>query len=708
MRFIETKRQKYLFLSVTALGISSIITQIIAIREFLIVFYGNELIFGIILANWLFITGIGAYLGKYFERRKISMLIFLQIIIAFLPFFYLIIIRNLRNIFFLPGEMLSITQTFLSTLFILLPYCLISGFLLTFVCSIFSKEESHTSIGKVYFIDNIGDILGGILFSFIFIYLLTAFQMVFFLMVINLSAAFLLSRPTKKAFILFLIILSSILFFSFDFERITRQQQYKNQKLLFYGDTLYGNLVVTDTAGQLNFYENGLTLFTTENTISNEETVHYSMSNAENPKKILLISGGVSGTISEIQKYSVENIDYLELDPKIIELGRKYTNNIGTDVNIINKDARLFIKQTDEKYDVIIIDLPSPSTVQFNRFYTSEFFNEAKRTLNKDGILSLSLVSSENYLNTETRKLNSALYNTLKPYFKNILIIPGDKNYFIASDKELTYDIVSLIKNKEIDTKYVNEYYLKGKLTPDRIDYIQNSLIKDTKPNEDFKPITYYYHLLYWLRNFRLDIGLLVIIVIFMFLYLLRIKPIPFALFTTGFSAAALEVVVLIGFQILYGYVYSKLSIIITAFMIGLVLGSYYMNKKIENMGKKEFVRIEYSLFFCSLLVPIILFLLSRIKNSFLVTISSHTILPLFTIIIAILVGMEFPLASKLFFKDKVRETAALLYNADLIGACLGALLTSALLIPLIGIFKVCLLVGILNLVSGVVVKLKA
>jgi spermidine synthase len=127
------------------------------------------------------------------------------------------IIRNLRNIFFLPGEMLSITQTFLSTLFILLPYCLISGFLLTFVCSIFSKEESHTSIGKVYFIDNIGDILGGILFSFIFIYLLTAFQMVFFLMVINLSAAFLLSRPTKKAFILFLIILSSILFFSFDF-----------------------------------------------------------------------------------------------------------------------------------------------------------------------------------------------------------------------------------------------------------------------------------------------------------------------------------------------------------------------------------------------------------------------------------------------------------------------------------------------------------
>ncbi|MEA2037683.1 MAG: hypothetical protein U9O94_09305, partial [Nanoarchaeota archaeon] len=82
-------------------------------------------------------------------------------------------------------------------------------------------------------------------------------------------------------------------------------------------------------------------------------------------------------------------------------------------------------------------------------------------------------------------------------------------------------------------------------------------------------------------------------------------------------------------------------------------------------------------------------------------------IIPLFTIIIASLVGMEFPLASKLFFKDKVGETAGKLYNADLVGACLGALLVSALLIPILGIFKVCFLVGILNLVSGLIVKYK-
>ena len=181
-------------------------------------------------------------------------------------------------------------------------------------------------------------------------------------------------------------------------------------------------------------------------------------------------------------------------------------------INIINKDGILFVKQTDVKYDVIIVDLPDPSTVQLNRFYTAEFFKEIKRILNDNGVISLSLSSSENYLNIETRKLNSALYNTLKEYFENIIIIPGDKNFFIASDKELSYDIINLIENKKIETEYVNEFYLEGKLTKDRIYYIENSLVKDIKINKDFSPVTYYYHLLYWIRHFGFNIILFFVI----------------------------------------------------------------------------------------------------------------------------------------------------------------------------------------------------
>ena len=134
--------KKKLFYSITVLGISSIITQIVVLREFLSVFQGNELVFGIILANWLLLTGFGSYIGKYTDKIKFKLRwwIIAQLIIAFLPFFHIIIIRNLRNLFFLYGELIDLISIILSTFLILLPYCFISGFLLTLACCIDRKS----------------------------------------------------------------------------------------------------------------------------------------------------------------------------------------------------------------------------------------------------------------------------------------------------------------------------------------------------------------------------------------------------------------------------------------------------------------------------------------------------------------------------------------------------------------------------------------
>lgn len=712
MGLIGGNRKRLLFIAITALGMSSIITQIIAIREFLSVFYGNELIFGIILANWLLLTGVGAYLGRYLEKGKISWLIAAQILISVLPFFHIIVIRDLRNSIFLSGELVGIVGIFLSSFFILLPYCLISGFLLTLACCVFSLKKDSASIGEVYFIDNIGDIFGGVLFSFIFVYFLDVFQMVFFLFVINLLAAFLLCLFVKKrvlvVFVLLLLVLGSVGFFSFDLNRLSRERQYRSQELVFQRDTPYGNLVVTKIMDQLNFYENGIALFTTEDVAANEEKVHYAMVQGEGIRDVLLISGGVSGTINEILKYNV-SVDYVELDPLIVSLGKKYTHNLDDPmVRIINMDGRLFVKGTRKKYDVVIVDLPDPSTAQLNRFYTIEFFREVKDILNDNGVVSISLSGGDNYLSIEARKLNSVLYNSLLDNFKNVIIIPGDKNFFIASDKGLSYDIVGLIEKKGIETKYVNSFYLKGKLTNDRINYVKRSLILGSKVNKDFNPVSYYYHLLYWMRHFRFNSSLFFIVLIgFLGWYISRLNSVGFAIFTSGFAASSLEIIILIGFQILYGYAYNQIAIVITTFMIGLGVGSYYMNRKLKEMGKRELVNLEYAIAFYSVLLPLILLFLSKIEHIVLVYFLSRLLIPLFTFLIAVLVGMEFPLAAKLSFKGKVGDAAGKLYNADLVGAAIGALLVSALLIPLLGIFKVCFLVGVLNLVSGVIVRSK-
>jgi len=70
------------------------------------------------------------------------------------------------------------------------------------------------------------------------------------------------------------------------------------------------------------------------------------------------------------------------------------------------------------------------------------------------------------------------------------------------------------------------------------------------------------------------------------------------------------------------------------------------------------------------------------------------------TLILAVLVGAQFPLANQLQF-DGTATGVSRLYTADFVGASLGALLASTLLIPLIGVMGVCLLTAALNALAG-------
>ena len=708
---IRGKREKLLFFAITSLGVSSIVTQLFLMREFLNVFYGNELVFGVILGNWLLLTGIGSYAGKASKKvkDKTKLLVSLQLLIAVLPFFSLAFIRALRMVL-VPGEAVDFAHIFLSSFVILLPYCVISGFLLTLACSVFSLKRSGEDIGKVYLMDNIGDILGGFLFSFILVFLFDPFQMAFFLLFLILVSAYFLGSYNRNNMLRFIVLVSivfSLFLLPLDLNSLTLGFLFPSQTIVFQKSSPYGYIVVTETSGQLNFFENGLPLFSTENTIENEENVHYAMVQREKPRNILLISGGVAGTTSEILKYNVTRVDYVELDPLIIELGKAYTNSLDDErIRTFMTDGRMFVKFVDNEYDVVIIDLPDPSTAQLNRFYSLEFFREVKRILSPSGVVSLSLSSSPNYMNYETIRLNAIVYRTLKSVFEHVIVIPsGDENYFLASDSPLSYNISGLVKERGTETKYVNEHYLKGKLTEERINYVRNAISREKRINTDFVPLAYYYHLLYWESEMGGGIWIVFVIAIILVFLLLRSSPIPFAISTTGFAASSLEVILLIGFQILYGYVYQYVGVIVAFFMLGLAIGAYYANLTIKKRRRKDMVKIELSIFLFSLSLPFVLLFLSSLKNEAFVSLSSLISFPILTLIISALVGFEFPIASKLHTRKKeIEHTAGVLYASDLIGATIGALITSTFLIPILGVINTCVLVGITNLVSGVVV----
>ncbi len=650
------------YLLVFFIGFSSLITQLSFLREICNLFYGNELSITFVLASWLFISGVSSYLAKFLRasKKRFHFLIFL---ISCLPLLLILLARTLRNRIFLYGAVVDPLSMLLFSSCILAPYCIASGFSFNFACRLRKKE-----VGKVYWVDSIGDLVGSIAFSFLLIYFLNLIQILELLFLIGIIFLAISNKKFIKYLLPFFLLLT-FLFVFVDLNLLSLRQLYRNQQIVYQKDSPFGNLVVTKTGRQLNFFENNILLFSTQTTAEKEETVHYGLSQLKNVSKVLVLSGGISSTLSEVNKYNPKVIDYVEIDSEIIRIGKKF-RRIPSNVNIYLSDARFFVKNSKEKYDAIIVDLPDPTSLQLNRFYTVEFFKEAKRILSKEGVISISLSCHENYFSPEIRELLSSVYFSLKEVFKNVLIIPGDTCYLIASDSRLSYKIANLLKEKNITTRYVNEYYLSAKLTKERIGYTYSSLINKTL-NYDFKPVTYAFYSKYWLSFFGIKFMLLVILItLFAILSLLLTKePIPLSIFTTGFLGSCLEILIIFSFQIIYGYIYSKIGFLIASFMLGTSLGSYISSKKRKNFLKKILI-IELFCFF----YPLILLKLLKVPEFFYY---------FYLLMLGMLVGLEFPLASE-FYKKRIRKIGKL-YFADLAGGSLGSLIL-LISLPLIGL----------------------
>lgn len=684
-------------------------TQITLMRELLSVFAGNELVLGIVLGNWLLLTGMGSFLGKTSARLRdgIPVLIAAQILVAVLPIVQVYLLRSLRYVVFLRGADVGPTETVAACFVLLAPYCLIAGYLLTLASLVLASGRGSSSIGQVYFLDNIGDIVGGLLFSFVLVYVFHHFQILYFSALVNLLMASWAAWSFGRRRLLAVAMVSSVplvaVMLLADLDRVSMRSLFPGQQVVFQDNSPYGSLVVTESAGQYTFVENGVALFSTGNVEQVEETVHYAMAQRPLARRVLLIGGGVCGTAKEILRYHVFAMDYVELDPLVIRVAQQFLPGVLDDprIHVAQTDGRLFVRQSPHRYDVVIADVPDPANSQINRFYTREFFGQAAARMTAEGVLCISLGRYENYLSDELADMIAVTHATLRGQFRNVLMLPAGEIYFLASDGPLTMQIAERIEQQGIRTQLVRRHYLDGVLTPDRLAAVRRAMTPDAPQNTDFNPILVYYDLRYWMSQFRVRFGVLEgALGLMLIVGLLRARPVPFAIFTTGLAASALEVVLLVGFQVLYGCVYHQVGWIITMFMIGLGIGSFTMNRWLPRRRRKDLVWLELAVAVFAVGLPFVLMGLGRIESVPVQLVVSQVAVPLLALGLAVLVGLEFPLAGKADFCT-VSGTAARLYTADYLGAALGALLVSTFLIPVIGVVAVCLLAAGLNVLSG-------
>jgi len=737
------------------MGASCFSGQVLFVREFLIIFNGNELTIGLILANWLLLEAMGSFAFGHISakiRSPVTLYALSATVIGLLfpvSIFAARMSKTLLNVS--SGQGLGIVPIFFLSILIMFPVGFLLGGQFPLACRIyedFKRKSTAIATGKSYFLEAIGFGVGGIIVTYLLIPYLNAMRIAFIIGWLNISCAWMLfslqfKKRLKFCGLIFLIILG-IWGYSYKINflhDLSLKWQWKGFNLIDSQNSAYGNIAVTKQKEQYVFYYDGLSFMTipTPNIAFTQDLVNFPLGLTASPHNILVIGSGLGGIIKNISKFPIKSIDYAEIDPLVIEMAKRYKTNITIQelsdnrLTIHSIDARLFLKNTKKTFDVIIMNLPAPSTLQLNRFFTHEFFYLASNRLTKDGLLCLSLPASLSYLSDEQADLNKCILETLTSIFPTTEVIAGYYNIFIASNNKqfkLNGSVIdaTLRKNK-IDSPLFTSFYIKDRLRQDYNIWFYKSISKRRiRLNKDLEPVGVFYSLGLWNSLFtpgfqkifrvarKLNPTIFVgIILAFLglfstMIYLKREKKqvlifrsfIPLLVAFSGFSGVSLNLILLLSLQTFYGYVYLHIGLLISGFMIGLTFGSSLMTKHLSDMHKElqTLLKIDGVFVVFCLIFPCFLFGIKFLvaKNIFFPLILA--ILTLLSIATGFLVGLEFPLANKIYLEKKQgrKKPANTLYAVDMLGSFLGAILVSIILIPIFGIIHTVVLVFFLKL----------
>ena len=746
------------------MGLSSIVAQIVLLRELLTSFLGNELTLGIILANWLILVAIGAVIiGKTVEKveRKIEVFAFFQLLFSVALPFAIYLSRIFKNILLTtPGEALGFAPIFYSSFLILLPVTLPQGALFTCGCNLYSQyiKKDVSSIGMVYVFESIGSIIGGLLMTFLLLQYLNSFEIAFIISLANTlistlllwsndPSPFLRIRNLPRGLSIVLAILFAYILLtplSKEIHLSSIHSQWRNLNVIHNENSIYGNIVVAKRGEQFTFFTDGVPSITTPvpDIASIEDFVHFSMLFHEKPESVLILSGGAGGMIHEILKYPVIRVDYVELDPLLLKLIKKFSTSLtqfelsDKRVKIHYTDGRFYVKRTQDRFDMIFIGLSAPQQLQTNRLFSSEFFYIVKEKMNPGGIIVLSLPGSMTYVSPELRDLNGCILDTLKSVYRYVRVIPGDVNLYLASDYEkletLTAgEMIQRLEGRKIRTSLFTKSYIEYRLHERWLKWFLQSMEgRRVHINSDFRPIGVFLSLSYWnalfspyltgifkwfegLRLSIMTVGMAIftfaITAIFMKKPSLSRQSITYAIFTTGLVGMIFNLAVIFTFQTFYGYLYQQIGLLIAIFMLGVALSSLFITQRLDRIKRDSllFLKIEIVVILFSFLFPFVFSIPSQYLDKKAVSLLIYPVFLIMSFFSGAWIGLQFPLASKIYLGTPTKgetlgHTAGLLYGADLLGGFFGGLFGGILLLPILGLKESCFMMAMIKTSSFV------
>ena len=384
-----------IFAAVFTAGIVSLILELSLLREFVYVVgssaFSNSLIISVFLAG----LSAGTYAGMWkrlasgHEKASRKKFALLQVcLLLFICIFYL---TKEYFIYISASRTLIISYFILATFF---PSFVAGAAYTTIVELLYHKGERY--IVYVYAISTIGNVIGGLIHGYVFVYL-TGIQSAYAFSVLCAAISAVLIYPFSKKYQVMILLIAGLSVSWIIQSNVLHDRLYRLDDLLFRKYSPSGLVEIWRT-------EDHQAVEMTVNNVHEyysydwDAQVHSQWAQTtldiiRAPADILLLGYG-SGVSSAayLSSETAHSVDTVENTEPVLEAGKIYFpdeyNRVMHDPRskVIFGDFRNYIRFTEKKYDIVLLD-HSIIDPYYSGFFTVEFFNQLKRILKPNGVI---------------------------------------------------------------------------------------------------------------------------------------------------------------------------------------------------------------------------------------------------------------------------------------------------------------------------------
>jgi len=574
------------------LGFISLSVQVIFARLAVSFAGGNEVYLSIFYFFWLLITAIGAITLKNIKTNMplvvgvrpraptgTDMLFILMSLFSLISAVVFYLMPKALHI--IPGQLIPPVIYLIILLAALLPVCLINGALFS---SIALSYKGNSRPGKTYAGEAIGALIAGMITAIYYfsggrdLTLLLFIACVCLMPLLRKKSLYKIMVLTCAAVIIMLLgagnhiesLLLKINYQPYDF------QQSVSGRLIRYDSVKTGNMT--------SLYSGGIKLADFPDYVTGQDIIYWSRLIKPDMANIALIGAETH----MVDRFVPDNIERKYIFPEKRWLKLVDPGYLPDMKHCRIKDPASFLKGNDEKFDAVILNLGHLISLSSRRLETSSFFKLCRKNIADDGILTVLAPSYDGIWRDDMRKRLSEIHTNLKDIFKKVIYIPGDNLIFIGGDNipdEINTELlIQRYSELKIDSPYFNSSLIAARTNSFKLNQVEKQLSSESKCANDMAighGLSNYFSMFNISFEFK---GLLKYFAVLAVIILLLI------LFFAGFNvnkslslinilyfgaiSFIFELMVLYEIQLIGGYLYIALGLILSLFMAGMAAGA--------------------------------------------------------------------------------------------------------------------------------------